>query len=216
MARAFTVRGKGADLRYAARLDQAERAVLVQLFEQVVTLIGPPADSAQPGGGDEFDAIVAGLGSDFGSVTVPDSPASLGGRGLPEHPRDPALDRLFPAGNRTDAEAAREFRRLTEPTLRSRKVDNLRTAIAALTHAVDERVELDAPTALAFLVALTDVRLVVGDRLGLRDDEDARRLDAVAQAADPDDPAAYAIVVYDFLTWLQETLATSMLPRAGR
>ena len=27
------------------------------------------------------------------------------------------------------------------------------------------------------------------------------------------DPALYAILVYDFLTWLQETLATSMLPR---
>lgn len=216
MARAFAVRGKGANLRYAARLEESERDILIGLFEQVIVLIGPPQDAADAGTGDEFDAIVAGLGADFGSVTVPDSPAGLGGRGLPEHPRDPALDRLFPAGNRTDPEAAREFRRLTEPTLRNRKVDNLRTAIAALTHAADDRVELDAPTAASFLVALTDVRLVVGDRLGLRDDEDARRLDAIAEAADPADPTAYAIVVYDFLTWLQETLATSMLPGAGR
>ena len=72
-------------------------------------------------------------------------------------------------------------------------------------------IELTPEQAQTFLVALTDVRLVLGDRLGLRDDEDATRLEEVALSLDPNDPSAYAIAVYDFLTWLQESLATSML-----
>ena len=115
-----------------------------------------------------------------------------------------------------DEHAASEFRRLTEATLRERKATNLQTAIDALDGAVDDRVELTEQTALAVLVALTDVRLVLGDRLGLRADADAQRLDEVLATLDEDDPAGAAIVLYDFLTWLQETLATAMLPRTGR
>ena len=64
MARAFTVRGKGADQWYAARLIRPERAVPCS-FSSRWSLPGSacPADSAQPGGGDEFDAIVAGRAS---------------------------------------------------------------------------------------------------------------------------------------------------------
>ena len=61
------------------------------------------------------------------------------------------------------------------------------------------------------LAALTDVRLVLGERMGLRTDEDVDVLEAAAQDLDPDDPLAYALAVYDFLTWLQETLASAML-----
>lgn len=218
MARGFVKRGKGAGVRYAARLDEAERALLIELFGQVRDLIAPPGSVAAqpdtpPEGDDPFDAIVAGLGADFGNVTVPDSPADLGGRGFGAEDRDPALDRLFPAANRTDEEAAKEFRRLTEASLRDRKISGLDAASAALAKSVDDRLELSEDKARSFLVALTDVRLVLGDRLGLREDADAQRLQEIAEIADPADPAAYAIVVYDFLTWLQETLATSMLPK---
>ena len=61
------------------------------------------------------------------------------------------------------------------------------------------------------LKALTDVRLVLGERMGLRTDEDVEVLDAAAEHLDPDDPLGYALAVYDFLTWLQETLASAML-----
>ena len=61
------------------------------------------------------------------------------------------------------------------------------------------------------LTALTDVRLVLGERMGLRTDEDVDVLEAVAADLDPDDPLAYALAIYDFLTWLQETLASAML-----
>ena len=65
---------------------------------------------------------------------------------------------------------------------------------------------VDAATAPLLLAALTDVRLVLGERLELRDDTDVQRLEVIVDTLAPDDPLVYAMVVYDFLTWLQETL----------
>ncbi len=69
---------------------------------------------------------------------------------------------------------------------------------------------LDPDQGRTLLVALTDVRLVLGERMGLRTEEDMEVLEAAA-TEDDDGPLAYALAVYDFLTWLQETLATAML-----
>ena len=63
-------------------------------------------------------------------------------------------------------------------------------------------------------MALTDVRLVMGERLGLRTDDDATRLEQVVESLDRDDPVIFALSVYDFLTWLQESL-TQALTGAG-
>lgn len=60
-------------------------------------------------------------------------------------------------------------------------------------------------------MALTDVRLVVGDRLQLRTDVDADRLESALANGALDEQAAWLITVYDFLTWLQETLTQAML-----
>jgi hypothetical protein len=105
---------------------------------------------------------------------------------------------------------AAEFRRLTEDGLRARKSANLTTAIAALSGLQDQKVSLDHEQALALVVALTDVRLVLGERLGLRHDDDFELLEEQVSGLAPDDPAVYALAVYDFLTWLQETLAHAL------
>ena len=118
-------------------------------------------------------------------------------------------------GNRADDAAAAEFRRLTEDGLRRRKVAQLDRAIDALRRAGDD-VELDGRTAVALVVALTDVRLVLGERLGLRADDDVERLEARVAGLGPEDPLAWAVGLYDFLTWLQETLAHVLQPGAGR
>ena len=73
---------------------------------------------------------------------VPESARSYGDR-------DPALERLLPAGNRADDQVAAEYRRLTEDGLRRRKADGLETAIAALRRATATAVELDERTAVA-------------------------------------------------------------------
>ncbi len=218
MARGFKRRGKGEALRYAARLDDVERATVADLMEQVRELLLPEGEAAGGAGPEEsatgdvaFDEIVSGLGGlgsgmvlDAGAASWPDTgPVPETARSFGE--RDPALERLLPSGNRTDEQAAAEFRRLTEDGLRRRKADLLATAIAALRTPTDA-VELDRRSARAMVVALTDVRLVLGERLGLREDEDSDRLHATVRELDLEHPLVYAAAVYDFLSWLQESL----------
>ena len=211
MARAFQRR----DGQLVAWLDVDERAVVAQLAEQVREIVAPVGSAGGEGGHagevDPFDAIVAGLGTLSTDVGSPDPERSTG---LDEE-RDPALDRLFPAGHRGDPLEAREFRRLTEGGLRQRKADNLATLIRVVERpsanpADPDELALDEGEAVAAVVALTDVRLVMGERLGLRTDDDAERLERVADELPEDDPAAFAVMLYDFLTWLQESLSRTL------
>ncbi len=222
MARAFRPRGRGPHLRYAAKLDEVERAVVIGLMEQVIELLDPPEPPGASTDGrlDDFEAIVAGMGGLGQGISVRAEDQADWPARPPVPPearsfgdRDPALQRLLPQAHRDDEEAAAEFRRLTEDGLRRRKAENLTRSIAALRGR--GTVELDAGGALAFLVALTDVRLVLGERLGLREDADVERLDVALASLADDDPTIYAAAVYDFLTWLQESLATAMLGVTG-
>lgn len=206
MARGFRRRGSGQGVRYVAVLDPDERAVVASLMEQVRTML--EAQDAPDHGDDEFADIVAGIGLDGDAGRSGEGDPSDEDPGSGE-PRDPALDRLLPTGNREDPEAAAEFRQLTEQGLRHRKAAGLATAVAALRG--EDRVRLDEGTARAFLTALTDVRLVLGERLQLRTDEDLDRIEDLAGALAPEDPLVHVLALYDFLTWLQETLATALL-----
>ncbi len=62
------------------------------------------------------------------------------------------------------------------------------------------------------MVALTDVRLLLGERLGLRTDDDAEELAQRLRATPTqDDPAMLLAAYYDFLTWLQESLTQALM-----
>jgi hypothetical protein len=168
-----------------ARLDEGERDLLSGLLGEVSQLL----DDGGPEHADPLEALVE---------------VSEGAR----RPEDPALARLLPDAVRDDDEAAREFRRLTERSLRRRKREALGTALRTL-----ERpgpFQLDAAEAQAWLTALNDVRLVLAARLDLREDEDAERLLVRAAELEPEDPQAWMAAVYDFLTWLQETLVSAL------
>ena len=65
----------------------------------------------------------------------------------------------------------------------------------------------------AVLVALTDTRLLLGERLGLQTEEDTERLTRALVSAEMDDPTMYAVAVYDFLTWLQDSLTGALMGR---
>ena len=138
-----------------------------------------------------------------------DSAAEADSSSLAE--RDPALDRLLPTAHRGDDQIAAEFRRLTEEGLRQRKSGNLDVAIDVRRAAVGDRVVLDESQAPAFLMALTDVRLLLGERMGMRTEEDAEALHAAMEDIDDEDPLGYAMAWYDFLTWLQETLTHALM-----
>jgi hypothetical protein len=124
---------------------------------------------------------------------------------------DPAVARLLPDGSRDDAAATAEFRRLTEHGLRQRKRAALDQARLALGRA--DPVVLDADEAQALLKGLTDIRLVVAERLGLRTDDDAEMVRVVlARAGDSDEAWVVMAALYDELTWWQEALVRE-LPR---
>ena len=181
MARRFerTRRGVG------ARLDEEERELLAGLMVEVEDLL----DDGRSPLVDPLEALIE---------TSPDA----------RTPTDPALARLLPEASPDDLDAGREFRRLTEGSLRRRK----REALAMARHSLDRPgpLQLDQAEAQAWLTALNDVRLVLATRLELRSDEDAERLLHRAAEMAPEDPRAWMAAVYDFLTWLQETLVTAL------
>jgi hypothetical protein len=207
---------KRRDGRYVAKLDAVERGLVVGLMEQVLELIEPeqPPEGVpdDDNGGDEFDQIVAGLGGIGMGVSLSAADQAPELTGSFPRDRDPALERIFPTANREDDQIAAEFRRLTEEGLRTRKSANLTTAIRALSGIDDQKISLEQPQALALLIALTDVRLVLGERLGLKRDDDFDLLEEQVSGLPSDDPTVYALTVYDFLTWLQETLAHALTP----
>jgi len=121
-----------------------------------------------------------------------------------ETPSDPALARLFPDGYVDDPDASADFRRYTEPGLRSAKRDALQTALATLG---DEphKIVLSPEAAQAWLGALNDTRLVLGERLGVVEEFE----DMIASLED-DDPRLALLWVYDRLTFLQESLVQAL------
>lgn len=193
MARAFRRTRKG----ITVTVDDVERGLLARLFTEVHALL----DFDAPAGEDPLAAIV----------------------GIAEHattPDDPALARLLPDANLDDADDAREFRRFTERGLRSRKQEALDVARGVIEGAErSDTVVLTDEEARSFATALTDVRLVLASRMGLQTDDDAEHLHAELVDAPPGDPRAWLAAVYDFLTWMQETLVTVLaarLPETGR
>ncbi|AEI12735.1 DUF2017 family protein [Cellulomonas gilvus] len=218
--------------QYVARLDAGERDVLAGIASDVGVMLGAvPFRRAARAAAQAAESAGTRDGGTVGhDSTAASSAGAAGADGLPtsgwpweqeiEPPQDPAVRRLLPDGS-LDAEQAAEFRRLTEPDLRARKVEGLRTWWSALRTPggrSGDAVAVTAAEAPAVAAALTDIRLVLADRLGVVTDEDADRLyDELA--LDPgDDRAAqvrHAFVgIYAVLSELQETLVGAMLADA--
>lgn len=201
MARAFLREGD----RFVALLEPTERTVLHGLMQQTRLLLSPEIEPT----GDAFDDLVASMGLSLSASDANAPAAEADSTSIAD--RDPALDRLLPTAHRGDDQIAAEFRRLTEEGLRQRKSGNLDIALECIAASVGDRVLLSEPQAPAFLMALTDVRLLLGERMGMRTEEDAEALNAALDDIDDDDPLGYAMAWYDFLTWLQETLTHALM-----
>ena len=184
-------RGGGARAWLAA----SEASLLRNLVGQVMTLIAPENTETPPGSrveaGDEIAALEALLHA---------SPAGQ----TPAAPDDPVLARLLPDGYRDDPEAAGEFRKYTEPALRSAKQQVAQQVLDTLPDA-GGRIHLTQEQAMAWLKALNDVRLALGIRLGVTEDfeEQWGRLTQ-------DDPQWAAFEVYAWLGAVQESLVQAL------
>jgi hypothetical protein len=138
--------------------------------------------------------------------------------GPTSEPDDPVLARLFPTAYPGDEEAAAEFRRFTEGSLRDGKAAAAITIIDRLEDAglppeltedglmID--VELDEATAETWMRSFTDLRLALATRLGVEEGDEA-----VWLALPDEDPRAQAHDIYEWVGYLQETLVEALSDR---
>lgn len=166
----------------AIALDEVEVSILRSLAVQLLELIGP---------GDESPSA--------------DPLAELFADGPSKPPDDPALARLFPDAYEDDADSS-EFRRFTENDLRSRKREDALAVVRALdAGAGGPVIRLSPDESRQWLGALNDLRLTIGTRLEVDDDDNALyRL--------PDsDPRKPMVMAYLWLGGLQETLVETLM-----
>jgi hypothetical protein len=161
-------------------LEEQERVVLAGMAVSLVEMLAGEDEAVGAG----EDPLVAMVGLTDDPVAAPD---------------DPALRRLLPDAY-ADDEAAGEFRRYTDATLREGKVAALTRIADALTASGDAPVGIPLDQAHDWLTAINDLRLVLGVRLDITDDrEDPAELPG-------DDPRLPLFAAYDWLTYLQDTL----------
>ncbi|MFJ9809802.1 DUF2017 domain-containing protein [Streptomyces sp. NPDC101158] len=181
----------------AVALDEVEISILRSLAVQLMELIGP---------GDE-------------PVEGEDPLAALFAEGPSEPPADPALRRLFPDayGDDTDElrQAAADFRRFTENDLRARKRQDalmvVRSLDALASAAAGEGggvLKLTPDESRAWLGALNDLRLTIGTRLDVTEDDESEQLYRLPDS----DPRKPMVMAYLWLGGLQESLVETLMP----
>ncbi|MET7310518.1 DUF2017 domain-containing protein [Streptomyces sp. NPDC005134] len=180
----------------AVALDEVEIAILRSLAVQLLELIGPGDEPAE--GEDPLAALFA--------------------EGPSEPPTDPALARLFPeAYGDDDSElraASAEFRRYTENDLRSRKRDDVLTVVRTL-DAIPAGEDggiltLTADECRNWLGALNDLRLTIGTRLDVSDQDEGG--EGSLYRLPDSDPRKPMVMAYLWLGALQETLVETLMP----
>lgn len=189
------VRGGGASATFVA----SQAGIIRSLVSQIAELVGGEPGPGEPGLGEP------GLGEPgSGDPSMDDLARLLGQTGPATPPDDPVLARLLPDAYADDAEAAGDFRRFTEQELRDGKAAAARTVLATLPED-GGRIRLSDEEGQVWLRALNDVRLALGVRLSITEDFDARAADL-----DPADPRSAYMWIYDWLTFLQETLVRAL------
>ncbi|WP_405936952.1 DUF2017 domain-containing protein [Streptomyces sp. NBC_00726] len=198
----------------AVALDEVEIAILRSLAVQLLELIGPGDEPAE--GEDPLAALFA--------------------EGPSEPPTDPALARLFPeAYGDEDGElraASAEFRRFTENDLRTRKredalvvvrtLDALTPAMGGASRSDSAKggggrreggaavLTLTADECRSWLGSLNDLRLTIGTRLEVGDEEEDEG-SSLYRLPDSD-PRKPMVMAYLWLGALQETLVETLMP----
>jgi hypothetical protein len=196
-----SVRGGGARAWLAA----AEASLLRNLVGQIMTLVEPGA--SDPASGNPRNANPRNANPRNASP-LPDDldafEAMLYPPGAAQAPEDPVLARLLPDAYSDDPEAAGEFRKYTEPALRSAKYEVAKQLLDTLPEA-GGRIQLSNDEALAWLKALNDVRLALGVRLGVTEE-----FEQEWAKLKPDDPQWTAYEVYAWLGAVQESLVQAL------
>lgn len=171
--------------RLVITLEQSEVQLLADVVDQVRQLLAQRRGEAPA---DPLDAIT-------GIQTAPSST-----------PDDPALARLLPDFSRDDADLAGGLRVLYEPDLITAK-DRAAVALLDSLPLGGGTVRLSEDVAAMWLTSLNDVRLALGVRLGISDDE--IEPDVEREELQGAGPAMYN--VYRWLSAIQDSLVTAMM-----
>jgi hypothetical protein len=121
-------------------------------------------------------------------------------RGLVEAD-DEAVGRLFPPAFRDDPEASAEFDRLARSGLVAGRLEAIDSMLATLDSRRVTHAELEA-----WCGAVNDLRLVLGERLGVSES-------LYETGIDPNDPRASELALYGWLSWLQGELVECLAER---
>ncbi|MBZ2196261.1 DUF2017 domain-containing protein [Occultella gossypii] len=186
---------------YLAELDPHERTIISRVIADTSQLLGVPLGRLDEASELEEASSAVGPSMTWSADDV-------------SEPADPALARLLPSASKEDDGVADEFRRLTEADLRSAKAARLRMVFDELRRP-GTKIHVPTERAMDWAAALTDVRLVLAERLGIRTDSDAEdvyRLSTMGAEADEDEIREALALLYSALTWLQESLLQVMLP----
>ncbi|WP_458111315.1 DUF2017 domain-containing protein [Arthrobacter sp. R1-13] len=181
MAKAFKYGLRG----ISGYLEPAERELLRSLFADVIAMLEPEERENQ-------DPLSALIGLDMEV----------------QEPTDRAVRRLLPNVMKDDGAASLEFRQLTERSLREGKIGALRAASLGLDK---DDLTLTETDARHWSTALNDVRLVLAERLDIQDEADAEHVHLMQDWSQAEDVESYLALVYNFTTWLQESLVQAMV-----
>lgn len=170
--------------RYVGWLEPAEASLIADLVDQVRQLLA----------GRRTETPVDPLSALTGMTLGPSTP-----------PTDPAVARLLPDFHAQDAELSAGLRVLHEPELIAAK-DAAAVALLDSLPRGGGQVRLDDDAASAWIAALNDVRLALGVRLEITQD------DELPPGADnPDSPEGAMFATYRWLSAVQDSLVTALL-----
>ena len=171
--------------RLVISLEPAEVQLLADVVDQVRQLLAQRRSEAPD---DPLDAIT-------GIQTAPSTA-----------PTDPALARLLPDFSRDDSDLAGGLRVLYEPDLITAK-DHAAVVLLDSLPLGGGTIRLTEEVATEWLTSLNDVRLALGVRLGIVDDDSEPDLDR-PELQDAG-PAMYN--VYRWLSAIQDSLVTALM-----
>ncbi|MFC0623001.1 DUF2017 domain-containing protein [Kribbella deserti] len=122
-------------------------------------------------------------------------------------PEDEVLQRLLPDAYKSDDMASSEFRRFTERGLRDGKITDAKRVLTAIEESESpaDGIPVAPEDQVSWLRALNDLRLAIGARLGIEDDN----YDFWEKLPE-DDPRRLTYDLYDWLGYLQGALLHNM------
>jgi hypothetical protein len=110
---------------------------------------------------------------------------------------DPGMRRLFPSAYADDAARDAEYREMVHDDLLAARLGALDVVEATVGAS-----NVDEAQLLAWMGAINDLRLVLGTRLDVSEE--------TAFDADPEDPDAPALAVYQYLSFLLESIVDAL------